>query len=42
MYVQNRIKYMVSQKKQTCRTLRNEVQFFLNASIKAYGRPNIK
>jgi hypothetical protein len=31
---------MVSQKEQTCKTSRNELRSFLNATTKAYGRPN--
>ncbi len=42
MCVQNQVQCMVSQKEQTCRTLRNELQSFLKASMEAYGRPNIK
>ncbi len=42
MYVQNQVKCMVSQKEQTCKTLRNELQSFLKASTEVYGRPNIK
>jgi len=33
---------MVSQKEQTFKTLRNELQSFIKTSIEAYGRPNIK
>jgi hypothetical protein len=33
---------MVSQKEQTYKTLRNELQNFLKASIEAYGRLIIK
>lgn len=42
MYVPNQVKCMVSQKEQTCISLRNELQSFLKANTKAYGRPNIK
>jgi len=42
MYVQNQVKCMVSQKEQTFRTLRNELQSFIKTNTKAYGRPNIK
>jgi hypothetical protein len=42
MYVQNQVKCMLSQKEQTFRTLRNELQSFIKTSTKAYGRPNIK
>jgi hypothetical protein len=31
---------MVSQKEQTCKTSRNELQSFLNTITEAYGRPN--
>ncbi len=40
MYSQNQFKCMVSQKEQTCKTSRNELQSFLNTITEAYGRPN--